>query len=232
MQLIYRIIIILVTSFFSTLAIAGTPSIGQKINGGVFVYRESVEMYWNDWTAYLLMDEKSLTMGEQAHLTLIGEGKTVAFVGNISINCENGKFFWKSASNGEMLSNEEEINSVVPNQVIKNATKLFCNTDNNIADNNIIVSDEYYGAGIYMKDYTIRGNSEECSITYDASDNTLISSTCISLTNSKGVKIYCTKNKKVCKTEQEIDEAIKQPQIRNSVQKSKTATNKEAMKLL
>ncbi len=185
------------------------PSIGQKIKGGVFVYREYVERYWNDWIAYLLMDKNLLEKVGQAHLTLIGEGKTVAFVGNISINCENGKFLWESGSDDSiMFSNEKEINSVVPTQVIKNTTQLFCNADNNIAYNDIIISDEYYGAGINMKDYTIRGDGEECSITYDVSDNTLIGSTCISLTNSKGIKIHCTKNKKICKTEEEIADKI------------------------
>jgi len=123
----FKNIALVSTLLLSTMVSAKEPTIGAKANGGVFVYRESVEMYWNDWTAYLLMDKKTLKMMGQAHLTLVSEGKTSEFVGNISINCENGKYFWESASNfGDALPNKKEISAVIPTQVIKNVTKLFC----------------------------------------------------------------------------------------------------------
>lgn len=70
--------------------------------------------------------------------------------------------------------------------------------------NTIIISDEYYSTGIYMNDYTIKGNGEECKLTYDSEDKTLIHTTCLSLTNSKGINIFCSKKKRICKTENEI----------------------------
>ncbi len=123
----FKNIALVSTLLLSTMVSAKEPNVGAKTNGGVFVYREAVEMYWNDWTAYLLMDKKTLKMMGQAHLTLVSEGKTSEFVGNISINCENGKYFWESASNfGDALPNKKEISEVIPAQVIKNVTKLFC----------------------------------------------------------------------------------------------------------
>jgi len=76
-------------------------------------------------------------------------------------------------------------------------------TVSNIA-NEIIIGDTYYGAGIYMRDYTIKGNGEECKLTYNQGDNGLIYTTCLSITNSKGIDIFCTKKKKICKTKAEL----------------------------
>ncbi len=112
-------------------------------------------------------------------------------------------------------------------KIIKESNKKTTKDSDNISNKNLKKL-----TALHVKDYIIKGNGEECRIRFDTHNNTMLQSTCISLTNSKGVKIYCTKNKEMCKTEQEINEAVKQPQIHNSVQKSKTATNKKAMKLL
>ena len=95
------------------------PKVGSLTNGGVFLYRERVEMYWNDWIAYPLADMHSLPSFGQVDLTIRGEGKTTSFDGVLSINCENGKHFWK----GEVPRYAVE---EVPNEVYKNAVSLFC----------------------------------------------------------------------------------------------------------
>lgn len=53
--------------------------------------------------------------------------KTAYFIGNLSINCENGKHFWESAGSGsEFLASEEQADEIVPPSAIENAIKLFC----------------------------------------------------------------------------------------------------------
>ena len=72
------------------------------------------------------MSQRTKQLG-QATATIIGEGKTAEFIGNLRINCGNGKHNWQSASNNsEFLTNEEQVNVIVPQQVVKNAVKLFC----------------------------------------------------------------------------------------------------------
>lgn len=87
------------------------------------------------------------------------------------------------------------------------------------AENKIIISDTYAMASIYVSDYTIKGNGEECKLTYFDDDNSLISSTCVKLINSKGVKIFCTKKKKMCKTEDEITSLFGNKKVENHTQK-------------
>lgn len=85
--------------------------------------------------------------------------------------------------------------------------------------NEIIVGDEYYGAGVYMKDYTLDGKKEKCRLTYETKGNMLIHKTCIDLTNSKGIKIFCTENKEICKTEQEVSNLFTSSKTVNSSKK-------------
>lgn len=56
--------------------------------------------------------------------------------------------------------------------------------------------------------YILKGGGEECEITYRDKEE-LHDTTCKRLTNSKNVKIYCTKTKKMCKTEKEVDDFVK-----------------------
>lgn len=70
----------------------------------------------------------------------------------------------------------------------------------------------YQMAGITYIEYIIQGNGEECSVTY-GEDNSLTNTTCLSLTNSKGIKILCTKKKKMCKTEGEVLDFISPSEI-------------------
>ena len=114
-------------SLATTSSCAAQPQLGANVEGGSFLYRQKVEMYWNDWIAYPLMDKATLPTAGQARATVIGEGKTVSFIGNVSINCENGQYYWESAgSDSEFLTAEEQVDSIVPEPVISNAVKLFC----------------------------------------------------------------------------------------------------------
>mgnify|MGYP001766432377 FL=1 len=105
---------------------ADTPKVGSAWEDGIYLYREPIENYWNDWFGFQLMNQRTKQLG-QATATIIGEGKTVEFIGNLSINCGNGKHYWQSANNNsEFMTNEEQFNEIVPQQVVKNAVKLFC----------------------------------------------------------------------------------------------------------
>lgn len=105
---------------------AAQPRTGASVEGGIFLYREAVEAYWNDWIGFPIMT-KSASETHQARATVVGEGKTATFIGNLSINCENGMHYWESAGSGsEFLSNERQAEEIVPHTVIKNAIKLFC----------------------------------------------------------------------------------------------------------
>ena len=91
------------------------PRIGSRIKGGIFLYREMIEMYWNDWLAYPMMDKSQLPSAGQVELSVKGEGKTADFSGILSINCQNGKYSWLNSPDDE-----------IPNRVIRNARSLFC----------------------------------------------------------------------------------------------------------
>lgn len=47
--------------------------------------------------------------------------------------------------------------------------------------------------------YTLNGKNEKCYVTYNEYDS-IKNTSCLSITNSKGIKILCTKNKSICKT--------------------------------
>ena len=51
--------------------------------------------------------------------------------------------------------------------------------------------------------FIIKGKGEECYANFTKNGN-LHNTSCLSLTNSKGIKILCTKHKSVCKTEYEL----------------------------
>lgn len=107
---------------------AAQPKIGDSVDGGIFLYREQVERYWNEWVAYPLYGKDKTFRLKQARVTVIGEGKTATFIGNLSINCESGKYFWESAGSGSrFLTTEKEADEIVPKRVIQSAAKLSCN---------------------------------------------------------------------------------------------------------
>jgi len=51
--------------------------------------------------------------------------------------------------------------------------------------------------------FIIKGNGEECYASFTKKGK-LYRTNCLSLSNSKGIKILCTKHKKICKTEYEL----------------------------
>ena len=78
------------------------------------------------------------------------------------------------------------------------------------ANNGIEQDVSYQLFGVTYSDYTISGNGEDCSVTY-GEDEKIVDTTCLSSTNSRGVKIFCTKHKKICKTEKEINDFVNPP---------------------
>ena len=106
-----------------------SDKIGTPYRYGIFLFEEKVEIYWNDWWAHPLRNKKEIERLGQAELTIRGEGKTVDFVGVLSMNCDNGKYFWRGVENFyTVIRNDKEIAEVVPTPVIKNVYKLFCRT--------------------------------------------------------------------------------------------------------
>lgn len=110
----------------SFVALAEQPKVGSSLEGGKYLFREAVEGYWNDWIGFPVMIKTASETG-QSRVTIVGEGKTATFIGNLSINCENGKYYWESAgSASEFLTSESQTHALVPRSVISNAIKLFC----------------------------------------------------------------------------------------------------------
>ncbi len=103
---------------------AASPQQGERsIDGMVFLYREPVEIYWNDWKG------KKLS-GSQAYIS--GEGKTANFEGIVSLNCDSGSgYSWITASNSRqhLGMSETEVSRVVPIQAISAAFTEFCHVE-------------------------------------------------------------------------------------------------------
>lgn len=126
MKLLISTILSVCLVAISFAAHAEKPKVGASIEGGTFLYWEDVEVYWNKWIGFPTMTE-SAPGTDQARITIVGEGKSADFIGNLSLNCENNKFFWRSAGSfDEFLLNEKAANDIVPKQVIDNALKQFC----------------------------------------------------------------------------------------------------------
>ena len=126
MKSVSMMLAVLLTFTVSSIS-ANTPKLGDMVDGGVFLYREDVEIFWNDWIAYPLSDRSNLPTPYQLKMTIVGEGKTVGFIGNISINCENGRYFWRSAVNWDTYITDEEILAeTIPEEVILGSISLLC----------------------------------------------------------------------------------------------------------
>jgi hypothetical protein len=107
-------------------AMAADYKVGAKAEGGTYLFREPVEMYWNDWFGFPIMTA-SAAATRQSRVIVVGEGKTAGFVGQLSINCGNGKFYWEGATQfGTALPTERAIQDLVPTQVVGNARRFFC----------------------------------------------------------------------------------------------------------
>jgi len=49
----------------------------------------------------------------------------------------------------------------------------------------------------------IKGNGEKCEVSMTPPQD-VVDTTCVRLSNSKGIKIVCTPKKKICKTQAEV----------------------------
>jgi hypothetical protein len=90
----------------------GIPAYGSAFNNGIYLCREPVEIYWNDW--YALNAVKNT-------LEIQGEGKTASFSGRISVNCNTGTHTWS-----EIENTSNDIAQTVPLKVIYLARQYIC----------------------------------------------------------------------------------------------------------
>lgn len=90
-------------------------------NGEVFLYREPVEIYRNDWTGIRVSKDR---------VRISGQGKTVDFKGFLSLNCRGASgYSWITASNklGQgNITTDAQISKIVPAQVTLAASEEFC----------------------------------------------------------------------------------------------------------
>lgn len=77
------------------------------------------------------------------------------------------------------------------------------------ADNNLIVLNDEEDSDV--AELEIRGNGESCRLDFESTGK-IYNSSCHSIVNSKGVRIYCTAKKKMCKTYDEIHAFVFEPQ--------------------
>lgn len=100
--------------------INGAPALGSKHQDGVYLCREPVEMYWNDWYAIQ-------PASPDGTLEIKSDGKTSAFSGTLAIDCASDRTSWINARNfDEPIGTDQEISDVVPAQVIVNAKRQAC----------------------------------------------------------------------------------------------------------
>lgn len=102
--------------------------VGSRGSEGIFLFEEPIEQagYFNEWWAHEVSSESEIEQLGQVEVSIRGDGKTVDFTGLLSMNCENGKNFWRGTQNFNTPLDEEEVNETVPKQVIRNVYKLFC----------------------------------------------------------------------------------------------------------
>ncbi len=67
--------------------------------------------------------------------------------------------------------------------------------------NNMMVLNELEDSDV--AEIEMRGNGESCRLSF-GSDGVIYDTSCFAIVNSKGLKVYCTPNKKLCKTYAEI----------------------------
>ena len=84
---------------------------------------------------------------------------------------------------------------------ISNQKKQYSSPNKHVNKTNMyILNPEEDGDVVEIE---IKGNSESCVLNFSANGN-IDKQNCLSITNSKGVKIFCTPKKKMCKTYKEI----------------------------
>ena len=103
------------------------PQVGMITSDGhVFLYREPVEGFWNDWAGMRVNNPES----KQANVYIEGSGKTANFHGVVSISCPRGYgHFWYTGAFGGGLqpATKAELKELVPKDVVVQARRFFCN---------------------------------------------------------------------------------------------------------
>ncbi len=72
----------------------------------------------------------------------------------------------------------------------------------------------------------LKGNGESCQLSF-GSNAVIYDTSCLKLTNSKGLNIYCTSQKKICKTYDEIYTFVFEPQPLTKNKQMKTSVSKD-----
>ena len=104
--------------FFSGGAFAQSNN-GVDIDDMVYLYKEPIEMYWNDWKGKRL---------QRNDIYISGQGKTSDFHGIVHLNCDSGSgYSWVTASNfNNNCLTEADFNDIVPIQALSVAFQKFC----------------------------------------------------------------------------------------------------------
>ena len=99
--------------------------VGSRFKDGrLFLYREKVDAYWNDWSGMRVY--RNISEGE-IKVYIYGEGKTSEFDGIVSINCSSKSAGeWIAGRNFFKSLNKMQIAKIVPSQVVNVARRLFC----------------------------------------------------------------------------------------------------------
>ena len=114
-------LLLLLTCFVLLNFSANAYEQGEKFEDGmIFLYREKVEIYWNDWVGKALNHSK---------VYISGEGKTATFDGVIELNCDSSSgYSWITASTGydNINTKESDLKNIVPIQVVSAVFEEFC----------------------------------------------------------------------------------------------------------
>lgn len=100
---------------------------GDLYKGGIYLYEEPVEIYWNDWWAFPFRQFGPSAAPSNISVTVFAEGKTKEFVGVLDMNCENGRYRWIVAANFDRPLDVGRIDEeMVPTPVVRNIWRFFC----------------------------------------------------------------------------------------------------------
>ena len=103
---------------------AGETRAGEPVETrGVFLFREPVERagYFNEWWAYPIDLREPHLDRASSDVMIIGEGKTVEFRGVLRLGDGTAEPAWQSAGNFEEGVPADELERLVPRQVVDNA---------------------------------------------------------------------------------------------------------------
>jgi hypothetical protein len=100
------------------------PEVGDRDpRGGLFLFHEEVEQFWNTWRGVRVNNDP-----RELELYIHGEGKTVSFDGVVFFECDTDLDpIWKTASVWDgQPADLVMIADTVPQDVMDNARTVFC----------------------------------------------------------------------------------------------------------